>query len=64
MCEAERTGPDAYCLHLDGPLSLFSATQKYGLQLALFLPAVLRCRDFELRRNCTGARSASPRLSC
>src|SRR5262249_22224129 len=24
-------------------------TQKYGLQLALFLPAVLLCRDFELR---------------
>jgi predicted nuclease of restriction endonuclease-like RecB superfamily len=33
---------------LDGPLSLFTATQKYGLQLALFLPAVLLCRDFEL----------------
>src|SRR5262249_42868339 len=31
------------------PLSLFSATQKYGLQLALFLPALLLCRDFELR---------------
>src|SRR5262249_43155575 len=27
----------------------FSATQKYGLQLALFLPAVLLCRDFELK---------------
>src|SRR5262249_41238440 len=25
------------------------ATNKYGLQLALFLPAVLPCRDFELR---------------
>jgi predicted nuclease of restriction endonuclease-like RecB superfamily len=36
-------------MHLDGPLSLFSATQKYGLQLALFLPAVLLCKDFELR---------------
>jgi predicted nuclease of restriction endonuclease-like RecB superfamily len=33
---------------LDGPLSLFTATQKYGLQLALFLPALLLCRDFEL----------------
>ena len=41
VCETERTGPDCYALHLDGPLSLFSATQKYGLQLALFLPAVL-----------------------
>jgi len=48
VCELERTGPDAFCLHLDGPLSLFAATQKYGLQLALFLPAVLLCRDFDL----------------
>lgn len=49
LCEMERVGPDAHILHLDGPLSLFSATQKYGLQLALFLPAVLLCRDFELK---------------
>jgi len=39
----------AYCLHVDGPLSLFSATQKYGLQLALFLPTLLLCRHFELK---------------
>jgi predicted nuclease of restriction endonuclease-like RecB superfamily len=49
VCEVGRTGPDAYALHLDGPLSLFTATQKYGLQLALFLPAVLLCQDFDLR---------------
>src|SRR5207302_2987038 len=49
ICEMKKTGPDSYALHLDGPLSLFSATQKYGLQLALFLPTVLLCRDFELR---------------
>ncbi len=48
ICEVERTGDRCYLLHLDGPLSLFSATQKYGLQLALFLPAVLLCRDFEI----------------
>jgi len=51
MCEVEATGLDAYCLRLDGPLSLFSATQKYGLQLALFLPAVLLCRDFDLHAD-------------
>jgi predicted nuclease of restriction endonuclease-like RecB superfamily len=49
VCEMENVGPDAFRLHLDGPMSLFSATQKYGLQLALFLPAVLLCRDFELK---------------
>jgi predicted nuclease of restriction endonuclease-like RecB superfamily len=42
-------GKNAYRLHLDGPLSLFSATQKYGLQLALFLPTLLLCADFELK---------------
>jgi uncharacterized protein len=51
ICEATRAGPDAVQLGLDGPLSLFSATQKYGLQLALFLPAVLLCRDFELHAD-------------
>jgi predicted nuclease of restriction endonuclease-like RecB superfamily len=48
VCEMEKTGPDSHLLHLDGPMSLFTATQKYGLQLALFLPAILLCRDFEL----------------
>jgi uncharacterized protein len=49
ICEMEKLGPDSYQLHLDGPMSLFSATNKYGLQLALFLPAVLLCCDFELK---------------
>ena len=49
VCEVERLAPESYRLHLDGPLSLFTATQKYGVQLALFLPAVLHCRDFDLR---------------
>ncbi|MGE3809587.1 MAG: DUF790 family protein [Gemmataceae bacterium] len=48
VCEIERAGRDAVTLKLDGPLSLFSATQKYGMQLALFLPALLTCSDFEL----------------
>jgi predicted nuclease of restriction endonuclease-like RecB superfamily len=51
VCEMEKTGPDAWRLRLDGPLSLFTATQKYGLQLALFLPAVLQCRDYEVRAD-------------
>ena len=39
---------DGYVFHIDGPLSLFSATTKYGLQVALFLPALLHCSDFRL----------------
>jgi len=51
ICEVAAKSPDGYVLSLDGPLSLFAATQKYGLQLALFLPAVLQCKDFELRAD-------------
>ena len=47
VCEVENGGEGPH-FKLDGPLSLFSATQKYGLQLALFLPAVLNAKDFEL----------------
>src|SRR5581483_2391736 len=47
VCDIERPGPGHLRLKLDGPLSLFTATQKYGLQLALFLPVVLSCRDWE-----------------
>ena len=39
---------DGYIIQIDGPLSLFSATTKYGLQMALFLPALLHCHDFRL----------------
>ncbi len=39
----------SYTLKLDGPLSLFSSTQKYGLQLALFLPTLLHCKAFDLK---------------
>src|SRR5262245_42157715 len=49
VCDVESISPDSYRLKLDGPLSLFTATQKYGLQLALFLPAILSCRDWELK---------------
>jgi predicted nuclease of restriction endonuclease-like RecB superfamily len=39
---------DGYVFQIDGPLSLFSATTKYGLQVAWFLPALLHCTDFRL----------------
>jgi predicted nuclease of restriction endonuclease-like RecB superfamily len=37
-----------YVFQIDGPLSLFSATNRYGLQMALFLPTLLHCADFRL----------------
>lgn len=44
-------GEGRYLVELDGPFSLFSAVQKYGLKLAVFLPAVLRCERWRLRAD-------------
>jgi predicted nuclease of restriction endonuclease-like RecB superfamily len=62
VCDVESSGPDAYRLRLDGPLSLFAATQKYGLQLALFLPAILSCRDWDLRADLRWGPQRKPKV--
>ncbi|MDF3069500.1 MAG: hypothetical protein K0R38_5101 [Polyangiaceae bacterium] len=38
-----------YRLEIDGPLSLFGATTKYGLELSLSLPALLSCGQLRLK---------------
>lgn len=40
------TGATGYVIRLDGPLSLFQLSQKYGLQLAEFIPALMLCKDW------------------
>jgi predicted nuclease of restriction endonuclease-like RecB superfamily len=44
ICTIQETPGGSYKLTLDGPLSLFSSTNKYGLQLALFLPTLCTVR--------------------
>lgn len=51
-----------YLFHIDGPLSLFSATNKYGLQVALFLPALLNCADFRLTAELRWGPKREPKL--
>ena len=48
LARVERLPGGGYSLQIDGPMSLFSSTTKYGLQMALFLPAILQCEDFRL----------------
>lgn len=55
----ERQG-DTLILRLDGPLSLFRQTQRYGLQLALFLPTVLALDSFELTAVITWGQARLP----
>jgi uncharacterized protein len=48
ICEIERADGDVCTIHLDGPMSLFSSTQKYGISLANFLPSILHCKRYEV----------------
>ncbi len=48
LYRVEGSMDEGYVFQIDGPLSLFSATNKYGLQMALFLPALPHCADFRL----------------
>jgi predicted nuclease of restriction endonuclease-like RecB superfamily len=43
------TGAQGYEIKLSGPVSIFHRSQKYGIQMAVFLPALLRCRGWEMR---------------
>ena len=49
ICAIHESTNNSYVLKLDGPLSLFSGTTKYGLQLAQFLPTLLHCKAYELQ---------------
>jgi uncharacterized protein len=38
-----------YDIRLDGPVSMFHQSQKYGIQMAVFLPALLLCKGWRLK---------------
>lgn len=62
LYSAEGTLSEGYRLELDGPLSLFTSTTKYGLQFAQFLPAVLLSRRFRLEAELRWGPRREPRL--
>lgn len=40
-----------YEMQLDGPVSMFRLSQKYGLQMAVFLPALLLCTRWKMEAH-------------
>ncbi len=48
LAEIGRTKSGAFKITVDGPLSLFQQTKKYGLSLAAFFPAVLHLQQWKL----------------
>jgi predicted nuclease of restriction endonuclease-like RecB superfamily len=49
LAQIRATEGAAYQLRIQGPMALFQSTQKYGLQLAMFLPSLLLCKQFEAK---------------
>ncbi|MFL5307264.1 MAG: DUF790 family protein [Polyangia bacterium] len=45
------TDGHGYTIEIDGPLSLFQASAKYGLQLALALPAIAACEAWSIEAD-------------
>ena len=53
-------GVDAYVVRVDGPLSLFSLSQRYGVQMAQFLPVVACLERWSLRATLRWPNHESP----
>jgi len=45
---------EGYEVRLDGPASIFQRSQKYGIQMAVFLPALLLCGGWRMRAEIQG----------
>ena len=48
-----------YEIELDGPVSMFHRSQKYGIQMAVFLPALLLCKGWRMRAEITSRQSGT-----
>lgn len=51
MHAVEGSASDGYRITLDGPMSLFQSTQRYGLQMALFLPTLVAGDGWKLHAD-------------
>ena len=48
-----------YEVLLNGPVSLFHRSQKYGIQMAVFLPALLACQGWQMRAEISAKQGGS-----
>lgn len=62
MHRVTQCGRQSWELVLDGPLSLFKGGKKYGLQMALFLPALVLATDWELEADLRWGTDRQPRV--
>ena len=60
MHQVSGSASEGYRLVIDGPMSLFESTQRYGLQLAMLLPTLVAGEGWELRADVIWGRDRSP----
>jgi uncharacterized protein len=60
LCRIEASMDGGYRIEIDGPFSLFESVTKYGLQLALALPALRECDSFQLRADVRWGAARTP----
>ena len=51
-----------YEVRLTGPVSMFHRSQKYGIQMAVFLPALLACHNWRMRAEIAPVKSGGGNL--
>lgn len=61
LMRIEGGGRGVWTLHLDGPLSLFKASNRYGLQMAQVLPALLHLEGWKLEAEVMWGQGREPR---
>ncbi len=59
--QIESRADGGYRIVIDGPFGLFSASTKYGLSLALALPALLACDEYTIRASLRWGKERAPR---
>ena len=61
MYSVEQVG-GIYRVFVDGPVSLFRMTERYGTSLAKLLPAILEAREWRLRAHILAGERQAPKL--
>jgi predicted nuclease of restriction endonuclease-like RecB superfamily len=56
------TARAGYEVRLSGPVSMFYRSQKYGIQMAVFLPALLVCSNWRMRAEIASPKNNSGKL--
>jgi predicted nuclease of restriction endonuclease-like RecB superfamily len=56
------TARAGYEVRLTGPVSMFHRSQKYGIQMAVFLPALLGCSNWRMQAEIASAKNSGGNL--